>query len=127
MRDEYKRRYTCATSEDASFMAANYYFDSPCLAKRFFYPPDVRECLRGRRVIFLGDSLSVQQGGSLVGMLGWHPEWMTFGAPRNQKKAARDDGTPYFTLVDCWHSPEGSISSVQRCYDLYDTDFSPLE
>ncbi|CAN0216966.1 unnamed protein product, partial [Ectocarpus sp. 4 AP-2014] len=125
MRAEYQRGYTCATSEDASFMAANYYFDSPCLAKRFFYPPDVRECLRGR-VIFLGDSVSNQQGDSLVGMLGWHPEWMPRGAPRNQKLAVREDGTSYFTLVDCWHPPGGSISGIERCYDVYDTDF-PFE
>ncbi|CAN0086191.1 unnamed protein product [Ectocarpus sp. 12 AP-2014] len=126
MRAEYERGYTCATSEDASFMAANYYFDSPCLAKRFFYPPDVRECLRGRRVIFLGDSVSNQQGDSLVGMLGWHPEWMPRGGPRNKKLAVREDGTSYFTLVDCWHPPGGSISGIERCYDVYDTDF-PFE
>ncbi|CAM9868740.1 unnamed protein product [Ectocarpus sp. 12 AP-2014] len=127
MRAEYERVYTCSTSEDASFMAANYYFDSPCLARRFFYPPDVRECLRGRRVIFLGDSVSNQQGDSLVGMLGWHPEWMPRGGPRNHKRAVREDGTFYYTLVDCWHPPEGgSISGIERCYDLYDTDF-PFE
>ena len=27
-------------------------------------------------MIFIGDSLSVQQGYSLVGMLGWHPYWI---------------------------------------------------
>lgn len=43
------------------------------------------QCLKGRRVIFLGDSLSNQQADSLLGMLGWHPEWMTAGAPRNAK------------------------------------------
>lgn len=39
-------------------------------------------------MIFLGDSLSNQQGDSLMGMLGWHPDWMTKGAPRNSKVEA---------------------------------------
>lgn len=36
--------------------------------------------------MFLGDSLSNQQADSLLGMLGWHPDWMRLGAPRNAKK-----------------------------------------
>lgn len=43
------------------------------------------QCLKGRRVIFLGDSLSTQQANSLVGMLGWHPAWMKQGHPQNAK------------------------------------------
>lgn len=35
-----------------------------------------QQCLEDRRVIFLGDSVSLQQGYSLVGMLGWHPYWI---------------------------------------------------
>lgn len=45
-----------------------------------------QQCLEGRRVIFLGDSLSNQQGDSLVGMLGWHPDWLPLGGPRNDKQ-----------------------------------------
>ncbi|CAN0116211.1 unnamed protein product [Scytosiphon promiscuus] len=127
MREQYDRGYTCTTSEEGSYVAPKYYFDSACLAKRFLTPPDVHECLKGRRVIFLGDSLSNQQGDSLVGMLGWDPDWMPKGGPRNNKKACHQrerNGTEYFTLVDCWHSPEGYIPNIERCYDLFDADFS---
>lgn len=43
------------------------------------------QCLEGRRVVFLGDSLSTQQGDSLMGMLGWHPSFLTLGHPQNSK------------------------------------------
>ncbi|CAN0264221.1 unnamed protein product, partial [Scytosiphon promiscuus] len=86
MRAEYDRGYTCTTSYNGSLAAANYYFDSPCSPKRF-HPAEAHECLKGRRIIFLGDSLTNQQGDSLVGMLDWHPEWMPKGGYRNNKKA----------------------------------------
>lgn len=37
-------------------------------------------------MIFLGDSVSNQQGDSLVGMLGWSPDWLPLGGPRNGKQ-----------------------------------------
>ncbi|CAM9780401.1 unnamed protein product [Ectocarpus sp. 6 AP-2014] len=120
MRFDYERRYTC-DSKHASYLAASYYFDSPCTARRFPSPPDVTSCLKGRRVIFLGDSLSNQQGDSLMGMLGWHPDWMTKGAPRNSKMDIKD-GSRYWTLVDCYHP---SIGRIQRCYDYSTSDFPP--
>ena len=55
-------------------------------------------------MIFLGDSLSNQQGDSLLGMLGWHPEWMTKGAPKNQKqvcRCARPRGHQFDSVVAC--------------------------
>ncbi|CAM9461906.1 unnamed protein product, partial [Ectocarpus fasciculatus] len=118
MRHEYERRYTCS-DEKASFLAASYSFDSTCTARRFSGPPDVVSCLKGRRVIFLGDSLSNQQGDSLLGLLGWHPDWMTKGNPRNAK-VIEEDGKRYYTLLDCWHP---SISGVERCYDYSTSDF----
>ncbi|CAM9472212.1 unnamed protein product [Ectocarpus sp. 4 AP-2014] len=118
MRYDYERRYTCS-DEKASFLAASYSFDSTCTARRFSGPADVVSCLKGRRVIFLGDSLSNQQGDSLLGMLGWHPDWMTKGNPRNAK-VITEDGKRYYTMVDCWHP---SISGVERCYDYSTSDF----
>lgn len=58
------------------------------------------QCLKGRRVMFLGDSLSNQQADSLLGMLGWHPDWMKLGAPRNAKRV----GCPslVFSAVCVW-------------------------
>lgn len=44
-----------------------------------------RQCLKGRRVIFLGDSLANQQADSLVGMLDWHPSFLTRDDPQNSK------------------------------------------
>lgn len=58
--------------------------------------------------MFLGDSLSNQQGDSLLGMLGWHPDWMTAGAPRNEKlvgdwlSATLDRGFSLTTLLLSW-------------------------
>ncbi|CAM9694243.1 unnamed protein product [Scytosiphon promiscuus] len=134
MRAEYDRGYTCTTSYNGSLAAANYYFDSACSLKRF-HPAEAIECLKGRRMIFLGDSLTNQQGDSLVGMLDWHPEWMPKGGYRNNKKASLllldekidvdENGNPFYTLVDCYRPPTGSIGSVERCYDLHDTDFPP--
>ncbi|CAN0195212.1 unnamed protein product, partial [Ectocarpus sp. 4 AP-2014] len=120
MRFDYERRYTCE-SKHASYLAASYYFDSPCTARRFPSPVDVTSCLTGRRVIFLGDSLSNQQGDSLMGMLGWHPDWMTKGAPRNSKLNI-EDGSRHFTLVDCYHP---SFGRIERCYDYSTRDFPP--
>eukprot|EP00903_Cladosiphon_okamuranus_P013413 g12497.t2 len=126
MRFDYERRYTCESTK-ASFVAASFYFDSPCMPKRFFHPPEVHSCLRGRRVIFLGDSLSNQQGDSMLGMLGWHPSWLTKGDPRNSKKALNPDGTKHYTLVDCWHPEEGGTGWVERCFDYSTKDFQPLD
>ena len=50
-----------------------------------FILDDTHQCLKHRRVIFIGDSLSTQQGDSLLGMLGWHPSFLTLGDPRNWK------------------------------------------
>ena len=44
------------------------------------------KCLEDRRVVFLGDSLSIQQAYSLVGMLAWHPYWMESTNPYNGGK-----------------------------------------
>eukprot|EP00903_Cladosiphon_okamuranus_P015738 g14526.t1 len=57
-------------TDGTSYEAASYYFDSPCSGDGFFYSDRVLSCLEGRRVIFMGDSLSVQQADSLVVMLG---------------------------------------------------------
>ncbi|CAN0265984.1 unnamed protein product [Scytosiphon promiscuus] len=124
MRYEFERRYTCS-NERASFVAGSFYFDSPCMADKFFFPPDVRSCLKGRRVIFLGDSLSNQQGDSLLGMLGWDADWMILGHPRNAKQAVDEDGHTYNTLLDCWRAPENSARGVERCYDYSTRDFPP--
>ncbi|CAM9273022.1 unnamed protein product [Hapterophycus canaliculatus] len=88
-------------------------------------------------MISLGDSLSNQQGDSLVGMLGWNPAWMPKGGPRNNKKArrwreritraqrGREDGMEHFTLVGCWHTQEDRIRGIERCYDQFSNDFPP--
>ena len=36
-------------------------------------------------MIFLGDSLAVQQADSLVGMLKWHPDFLRKDDPRSRK------------------------------------------
>ena len=43
------------------------------------------QCLQGRRVIFLGDSLAVQQSDSMVVMLGWKAGFLKEGDPRCNK------------------------------------------
>lgn len=43
---------------------------------------------------------------------------------RRLRQGVHEDGTSYFTLLDCWHSPDGYISGIERCYDLFDADFS---
>ena len=45
----------------------------------------ITQCLKGRRMIFLGDSLTVQQADSLVGMLKWHPDFLRKDDPRSEK------------------------------------------
>ncbi len=38
-------------------------------------------------------------------------------------QGVNEDGTRYFTLVDCWHPAEDRIDGIQRCYDLYGSEF----
>ncbi|CAM9134824.1 unnamed protein product, partial [Discosporangium mesarthrocarpum] len=85
---EFPRRYTCGYSHGAS-VAALYRFFSECTAKTF-RPQHIQTCLKGRRVIFIGDSLSTQQGDSLVAMLGWRPEWLRLGSKYNIKVSDLD-------------------------------------
>ncbi|CAB1114035.1 unnamed protein product [Ectocarpus sp. CCAP 1310/34] len=137
MRYEYERRYTCRDEKGALqgptpnslAHARRKSDDSPPLVLSCLDANSLKRlnkestsmqvCLKGRRVIFLGDSLSNQQGDSLLGMLGWHPDWMTKENLRNAK-VITEDGKRYYTLVDCWHP---SISGVERCYDYSTSDF----
>eukprot|EP00752_Nemacystus_decipiens_P008399 g7509.t1 len=125
MRYEFPRRYTCS-NEVASYEAASYFFDSPCTGQGFFYPDRILSCLEGRRVVFMGDSLSVQQADSLVGMLGWHPYWIESTNPYNGGKGDAD-GKPFKrTVKDCWRQDtEEELEWMATCWDLYQSDFPP--
>eukprot|EP00904_Undaria_pinnatifida_P001882 jgi/Undpi1/11695/HiC_scaffold_36.g13990.m1 len=75
------------------------------------------QCLEGRRVVFLGDSLSTQQSDSLMTMLGWHPDFLTRGHPQSQKQLP--DGTKEPALLECWRNPVNPAYGSQRCYDIF--------
>eukprot|EP00752_Nemacystus_decipiens_P008398 g7508.t1 len=124
MRHEFSRKYTCE-DERASFEAASYFFDSPCTGEGFFYPGRILSCLEGRRVVFMGDSLSIQQADSLVGMLGWHPYWIEGTNPYNGGKGD-SEGKPYRLEVrDCWREAIDKAPGLDLCWDLYERDFDP--
>lgn len=125
MRHEFPRRYTCEY-ERASFEAASYFFDSPCTGEGFFYPDRILSCLEDRRVVFLGDSLSIQQAYSLVGMLAWHPYWMESTNPYNGGKSDADGKAYRLQVMDCYREPDDKAPGVELCWDLYQRDFPPV-
>ncbi|CAN0474823.1 unnamed protein product [Ascophyllum nodosum] len=100
--------------------AATYAFRSPCTA-RTFTTPEIRECLKGRRMVFLGDSLAVQQADSLVGMLEWHPGFLRKDDPRSQKFIVDEEGNKSYTLRECWRQRKDLVQGSERCYDLYES------
>ncbi|CAM9132092.1 unnamed protein product [Choristocarpus tenellus] len=117
--EEFPRRYTCPNSA-GSKQAAQYEFHSACTSNPF-RPQQIQQCLAGRRVIFIGDSLSTQQGDSLVGMMGWRPKWLLHGSKENAKWAYDPSGKRVPGLNLCWRYPneKAQAREIGRCYDAY--------
>ncbi|CAN0365743.1 unnamed protein product, partial [Ascophyllum nodosum] len=116
---EYDRRYVCEFYQGA-LDAATYAFRSPCTA-RTFTTPEIRECLKGRRMVFLEDSLAVQQADSLVSMLKWHPGFLRKDDPRSQKFIVDEEGNKSYALRECWRQRKNLVQGSERCYDLYES------
>eukprot|EP00904_Undaria_pinnatifida_P008201 jgi/Undpi1/4510/HiC_scaffold_18.g07864.m1 len=114
---DYERRYTC-TFRPGALAAASYTFRSECTSKAFTVT-ETGSCLKGRRVVFLGDSISTQQSDSLLAMLGWHPSFLTLGHPQNSKFRRLPNGKMEPTLVECWRDPANPSGRTERCYDIF--------